>query len=142
MPSVHEVGESSQAPRPLPVTGEPVERTIPTLVVRIRQHERQLRTLEDGVRTLLESQLSRVTARRMEMIRHEQTYTRSMIHTLQESALQTSAHTHEADRRMVAIGTQARDARATADSAMALAAVSLVIAGVAIFFSAFSRMWH
>lgn len=78
-------------------------------------------------------------ARRARAIEIEQGRTRYMIRTLQESALRVSTHSATIDRNLATLKTRAREARATADSAMALTAVSTVMAATAIILGLFSH---
>ncbi|KAI3815990.1 hypothetical protein L1987_15674 [Smallanthus sonchifolius] len=52
LPSIHEIGESSQAPRPLPLTGEPVERTVPTPVAQDAHRDLETHSVRDDIERL------------------------------------------------------------------------------------------
>ncbi|KAI3825737.1 hypothetical protein L1987_07336 [Smallanthus sonchifolius] len=54
IPTTYEAGESSRAPRPLPMTGEPVDCTVPVLVARGDLYEHQIRVLRADLRNVQE----------------------------------------------------------------------------------------
>ncbi|KAK1427868.1 hypothetical protein QVD17_16566 [Tagetes erecta] len=118
-PSTYEVGESSHPPPPLPLTEEPMEVTIPTLIARTNTHDHQIDRVMEDVKELekdVENTQGEMVDVRSQMVLDGLTVTalRDRVATLEDRAIASEM----------------------------LARISIVIAGFAMIFGMYSHFSH
>ncbi|KAD2393175.1 hypothetical protein E3N88_40152 [Mikania micrantha] len=87
-PPTYEEGESSRACHPRLITGEPLERTVPTLVARVARHDHQLHQVRNQIDTTPRNTTVRALEDRVEII-EGQILTMEEEHHLDDQALHT-----------------------------------------------------
>ena len=144
IPTTYVEGEPSRA---VPLTGEPVERTIPTMVARIARQEHRIFSCMVDVE---EVSMVRDRVQLIEEERHLDNQALGTMHhriqqleqRIEEMSIRTDSAEHwgaVANQRAINAQEQAEAAGERADSATALAVVCLSIASAAVQTSALSR---